>query len=115
MVLDFSVESEEQSKIPIIRINGEIDIYNAPKLNDFFKNALDVEHAVVVLNLENVQYIDSTGLGTIAQAAYRLSQKNGKLHIVCTRPSIKKIFEVSGLIQKNIVLFDSENAALNNK
>jgi len=111
-MLDFSVEMNEVNGIPIIKINGEIDVYNAPRLNEFFRSFADKNHTLIVLNLDNVQYIDSTGLGTIAQAAYAIAQKNGRIHVICTRPSIKKIFEVSGLIKKNISLYESENSAL---
>lgn len=112
-MLDFSVDIREEKQTPIIKINGEIDVYNAPRLSEYLKETLESgQVSILVINMENVQYIDSTGLGTVAQIAHTLSQKNGKIHVVCTRPSIKKIFEVSGLIRKNIILFEEESAAI---
>lgn len=111
MVLDFILETSERNQVPLIKIKGEVDVYNAGQLKTALLDLISKNYKLLILNLENVQYIDSTGLGTIAQAAHSISQQNGKIHVVCTRPSIKKIFEVSGLIKKNIVLFDTEELA----
>jgi len=111
MVLDFVLETSQKNQVPLIKIKGEVDVYNANRLRTALQDLINKDHKLLILNLESVQYIDSTGLGTIAQAAHSLSQQNGKIHVVCTRPSIKKIFEVSGLVKKNIVLFETEESA----
>ena len=113
MVLDFAVNAESIKDVPVVRVKGEIDIYTCPQLNKSLKEALEKGKKVIVLNLEHVQYIDSTGLGTIAHSAHALSKLGGKIHVVCTKPQVKKIFDVSGLSRKNINLYDEESGALN--
>jgi anti-anti-sigma factor len=61
--------------------------------------------------MENVHYIDSTGLGSIAHAARTVQDKNGKMILVSNKPQIKKLFEISGLKNKNISLVDNETLA----
>jgi anti-sigma B factor antagonist len=107
-----SVQVDNQANIPIISVQGEIDIYNSHELNKTISTVIESGKNNVVLNLENIQYIDSTGLGVIAHAARSLVQKNGKIHIVCNKPQVKKIFEISGLGDKNIQLFDEEALAI---
>ena len=53
--------------------------------------------------------IDSTGLGTIAHSAQQIQANTGQIYVICTKPQIKKIFEVSGLLTKNLTLFESED------
>ena len=97
---------------PTLFVNGEIDIYTCSELREAFMALLAEDHTVIVLNLENVEYIDSTGLGTVAYAAQRLSEKNGKIIVVCKKPQIKKIFQVSGLLTKNIQLYETQEEVL---
>jgi len=111
-MLNFDVQVAKEKNIPIIRVKGEIDIYTCPKLNEALSDSINAGNKGIILNLENISYIDSTGLGAIAQSARALNATNGQLYIVCNQPQIRKIFEVSGLDKKNIRLFDKEEVAL---
>ena len=112
MVLDFRVDLEEEAVVPILRVNGEIDIYTFPKLSKAMKDLIDKGTIRLILNLENVQYIDSTGLGAIAHSSHVIAKQGGKVSVVCTRPQVRKIFDVSGLSKKNIDIFEEESEAL---
>ena len=109
MAINFSIEIEKKSP-PTIIVQGEIDIYTCPKLQKSMNSLIDEGHESFVLNLENIQYIDSTGLGTIAQAAQQLMDNEGEISIICNKPQVKKIFEVSGLSEKNIKLYENEHS-----
>lgn len=112
MVVGFSVEVEEKENIPVIRVNGEIDIYTCPELRAKLTEIIESGNNNIILDLENIQYIDSTGLGTIAYTARSIEDKKGQVLVICTKHQIKKIFEVSGLEKKNISLFENESDAL---
>ena len=114
MPLDFNITTTENNAIPVINVDGEIDIYTSPKLTESIDVAMTNQPKVIVLNLENVHYIDSTGLGAIALSAENLSTKGGRLNVVCTKPQLVKIFEVSGLNQKNVNIYDIEADAVSN-
>ena len=112
MVVGFSVEIEKKQNIPIVHINGEIDIYTCPELRTSLTQLIENGSRNLILDLENIQYIDSTGLGTIAHTARAIESDNGQVLVVCTKNQIKKIFEVSGLEKKNITLCETETIAL---
>lgn len=112
MVLDFKLFVDSAKNPPILRVNGEIDIYTCPKLGEALESAAEGKSKTLILNLENVHYIDSTGLGTIAKSALSLSAYGGQIKIVCSKPQVKKVFEVSGLSKRNVVMFENEAAAL---
>ncbi|RAP39117.1 hypothetical protein DID80_00495 [Candidatus Marinamargulisbacteria bacterium SCGC AAA071-K20] len=107
MVVDFSVNFDLNQDLPILNIKGEIDIHTCPKLQDSLKEFTEKNKSNIVLNLQDIHYIDSTGLGTIAYTAKEIGKANHKVIVVCDKPQIKKIFEVSGLLSKNIELLDS--------
>lgn len=112
MVIEFSVEVETTGTVPFVRVAGEIDVYTCPKLHKVLTEVVVEGTTKVILDLQNVHYIDSTGLGTIAHSARSLSKGNGHLNVICSRPQVRKIFEISGLSSKNITLFDEESKAL---
>tara|TARA_B100001142_G_C14139843_1_gene580238 strand:+ start:17 stop:394 length:378 start_codon:yes stop_codon:yes gene_type:complete len=115
MISEFSIsvgtiDVSDSKSIPAIRVRGEIDIYTCGELRKTLAATLENSSHDFLLNLEHVQYIDSTGLGTIAHSAQQIQASNGKIYVVCTKPQIKKIFEVSGLLRKNIAIYESEDS-----
>ncbi len=111
-MVGFSVNIDETHAVPIIRVTGEIDVYSCPQLRTTLNTLVNGGSNDVILDLEDIQYIDSTGLGTIAHTARSISDKNGRILVICNKTHIKKIFEVSGLEKKNIQLFDTEASVL---
>tara|TARA_A100001011_G_C13993193_1_gene708120 strand:+ start:313 stop:648 length:336 start_codon:yes stop_codon:yes gene_type:complete len=108
METHFSLEIDQEKKEPIIRIQGEIDIYTCPKLNEKLNEFIANGTNNFTLDMQKVQYIDSTGLGIIAHAARNIHDKEGQITIICNQPQIRKIFEISGLQNKNVTLIDEE-------
>ena len=113
METNFSIEVEEKNETPIIRVQGEIDIYTCPKLSEQLNILVEKGIKNLLLNLDKVHYIDSTGLGIIAHAARTIGDE-GQITIISAKPQIKKIFEISGLQNKNITLCEEEEMALGN-
>ncbi|MFA5879060.1 MAG: STAS domain-containing protein [Candidatus Margulisiibacteriota bacterium] len=112
MVFDFSLKHTEDNNVPLIAIKGEIDIYTCQKLNTLLTDVIDEGKKKIVLNFTDVLYMDSTGLGTVVKAANNLAEKEGKLYIIGVKPTIRKIFEVSGINKKDYIVFEEEQRAL---
>tara|TARA_B100000586_G_C20109847_1_gene429293 strand:+ start:2395 stop:2751 length:357 start_codon:yes stop_codon:yes gene_type:complete len=110
--MGFSVEVEEKEDYPIVHVKGEVDVYTCPELQNKLNQVIDNGQIQIILNFKNLQYIDSTGLGTIAHTAQNIKNKNGQVHIICNTPQIKKIFRVSGLEKRNITIYETETDVL---
>ena len=108
MLSEFSIDIDYSEELPCINIKGEIDIYTCSNLRESLQSVQEKNPGNFILDLEKVQYIDSTGLGTIAHTAQKLDETGHSIIVVCTKPQIKKIFEVSGLLRKNIKLIESK-------
>lgn len=112
MVLDLKINLKKEQGINVIGLNGEIDVYTYPQLNEMIEKIL-LEGAInIVVNMEEVRYIDSTGLGVLANTASKILTHKGQLNIVCTKPNVRKIFMVSGLMNKNLSLYETEALAI---
>ena len=108
----FSIETSTDLPVPFVRVKGEIDIYSCPQLNKNLLAMIEEGHPHLILNLDHVNYVDSTGLGTIAHAARTLAEQKGHISVVCQNSQIKTLFHVSGLTRKNVDVFESEEDAL---
>lgn len=112
MSLNLKIEIREENAVPIMNLDGEVDVYTYPQLNESINRLINDNKHNIVINLESVKYIDSTGLGVLASSANKIATKSGILHIICTQPQIKKIFIVSGLLEKNFKLYETEVEAV---
>jgi anti-anti-sigma factor len=112
MVLDLKIKVREENLVPIVDLVGEIDVYTYPQLNEVVNKLISGGKYNFIINLEKVSYIDSTGLGVLASSANKIAGQNGLLHIICAQPQIKKIFIVSGLLEKNLRLYENEAEAV---
>jgi anti-sigma B factor antagonist len=109
--LDIKVQVHGQNGQPyVVELTGEIDVYTSPKVKDAIAELIDSGHYNLVINLEKVRYIDSTGLGVLIGGLKRVREHGGSVSLVCTNPQIRKIFDITGLV-KIFGIFDSEAAA----
>ena len=89
-----------------IVVDGELDAYTAPRLMEAVTDTLDEGHAWLVIDLREVKYIDSVGLGILIGGAKRASEKNGDLAVACDRPNVCRVFAVSGTAELLNVVAD---------
>jgi anti-sigma B factor antagonist len=94
---------------PVLDLNGEVDSYNSPKLREKMVTLIDDGQSNLVINLSGVDYIDSTGLGTLVGGLKRASEKGGAIQIICPNEQIYKVFSITGLV-KVFKIFDNEQA-----
>ncbi|MBM9464108.1 STAS domain-containing protein [Aeromicrobium sp. YIM 150415] len=81
----------------IIAVEGEIDVYTAPKFREAVVAAIDAGHTRLVVDIENVAFLDSTGLGVLVGALKRVRAEDGSLDIICTSDRLLRIFSITGL------------------
>ena len=80
----------------IATVAGEIDISTVSRLRErLFERAASSRH--LVIDLDQVTFIDSAGLSALVGAANRTAAHGGSLHVVCARPKILKLFRLTGL------------------
>jgi anti-sigma B factor antagonist len=109
--LDIKVQvRESDDDAYVVELSGEIDVYTSPKVKDAISELIDQGHYNLIINLEKVRYIDSTGLGVLIGGLKRVREHGGSVSLVCTNPQIKKIFDITGLV-KIFGIFETENDA----
>ena len=83
--------------IEVIDVQGEIDMYTAPRLRELLIDLVSKGHYQLVVNLDKVGFLDSTGLGVLVGGLRRVRAHDGSLDLVCTQQRILEIFRITGL------------------
>jgi anti-sigma B factor antagonist len=95
--MDLGLDVSERDGWAVLAVSGEVDVATAPRLRERLVSMVtDGQHRIVV-DLEGVDFLDSTGLGVLVGALKRVRTHDGELSLVCTQPRILKVFEITGL------------------
>ena len=97
MSLKMNINFNEELDHWDVDLLGEVDIYTENELKDELNIAIEERPKNLVINMQNLDYIDSTGLGILIGVVKRLKQKQGDIYIVNTKPNVRKIFTITGL------------------
>ena len=101
----------EKNSVVILDIQGEIDLYNAPEIKSTIRSLIDETKCHVIINLEKVSYIDSSGIGALISSLSNLKKFRGDMKIVNVLASVRKVFELTKLISF-FEIYDSEDEAV---
>ena len=88
----------KNGEIYIIDVNGEMDLYNSYKLKELVIKMIEKNVKLFVINLEQVDYIDSSGIGALIYICSTIKKMNLKLAISNIHGSVKKVIELTKLM-----------------
>lgn len=109
--MKLSVSRTERDDVVIMTVSGEVDVYTAPQLRSALEERVAAEQTRIVVDLQEVGFLDSTGLGVLVGRLKALRKIGGSLHVVCTRESILRLFSITGL-DRVLPLHDTVDEAL---
>ena len=95
--MDLKLGHYNKDGIEVIDVRGEIDIYTAPRLRELLIDLASKNSYQLIVNLDKVEFLDSTGLGVLVGGLKRVRAHDGWLDLVCTQERILKIFRITGL------------------
>ena len=95
-----------------VDICGDVDLHRSPALRETLAKLIDENPGRLVLNLTEVQYMDSSGVATLVEALQRIQRKQGRLQMHSLSPRVRSIFEIARL-ESIFEIYTSEDEALN--
>jgi anti-sigma B factor antagonist len=98
-LVDLKLGHYSKDGIEVVDVEGEIDIYTAPRLRELLIDLASKNNYQLIVNLEKVGFLDSTGLGVLVGGLKRVRAHDGSLDLVCTQQRILKIFRITGLTE----------------
>lgn len=109
--MNLQMEMVRQRETLIVRLSGELDHHSS----DDVRMRMDEEIARVgchhlVMNLESLQFMDSSGLGVILGRYKIVKQKGGKMLLCGANPSVQRLLDMSGLFKIMSIVQDESEA-----
>jgi anti-sigma B factor antagonist len=111
-VIDFGLVDEAvDDTTHVVSLRGEIDALTAPRLGSRLFGLADEGKRGVVVDLSEVTFMDSTGIGVLLNALRHFTLRHGTLVLVCPTERVLRPFQITGLTEI-ISVYDSREKAL---
>ena len=95
--MELALQLEEHDGWAVARASGDLDLTTAPRLREQLVQVVMDGQPRIVLDLEGVDFIDSTGLGVLVGVLKRTRSQGGDLRLVSQRSGLRKILELTTL------------------
>lgn len=100
----------QRGKVSILEFHGEIDAEHAIQLKKALAEIKTQECPQVIIDLQQVHFVDSTGLGVFISLMRHIKEKEGALYLVGLTQEVKSIFEITRLFRVFDIATDVDTA-----
>ncbi len=95
----------------VVALAGDIDLHHVPEVHPVLLGECAKKPPMLIIDLGDVGYMDSSGVGVLVQVFQRVKASNGKLRLTRMRDRVRSVFEITKL-DKYFVICDSEEEAI---
>ncbi len=98
--MSLRIRMEVLGDVLCVRLSGELDHHSAERLKNEATAIIEqkkIKH--IVLNLADLTFMDSSGLGVILGRYRQIKQQQGSMVVCAITPAVKRLFEMSGLFK----------------
>lgn len=92
-----TVTTNESGAVPVVHVRGDVDVTAAPMLRDAIDALIGTGHQRLVLDLTEVTFIDSTGLGVVVGRLKGLRRSGGVLTVAASHERVLRVLSITGL------------------
>jgi len=104
------LEVIKKNNVSILKIKGDVDLYSSPLVRKEILAILTKSNKNLLVDLEDVSYMDSSGVATLVEALQLTNRKGGKLRLFNLSRAIQDVFELSRLDKVFEICKDEERA-----
>lgn len=95
--MSVKVSTYKQGDVMVVKVDGEIDVSNAADLRNALTSVLDGPAGDIEIDLTNVSYIDSTGIGVLVGAAHRASDVRRGFAVAHPQRNVARVLGMLGV------------------
>ncbi|MXW97182.1 MAG: STAS domain-containing protein [Acidimicrobiaceae bacterium] len=95
--MSVTIRRSEQPPWTVLSVGGDLDVVGAPDMRQAVVTAVAEGSRLLVLDLSELDFVDSFGLGAVVGALKRVRQRGGELALVCPSSRIRRVFEICDL------------------
>lgn len=95
--MNLQIQHETRKETEHLKLSGEVDAFTAPKLREELLPLTEVKSSMIIIDLSEIQYMDSTGLGIFIAALKSCKKNEADLKLKGMTPRVERLFEITGL------------------
>ncbi len=95
--MNLVIDVKQKDNEVFVKISGEIDAYTAPELKENLQPSTEMENPNITVDLSDVSYMDSTGLGVFVWLFKTAKSKDGQLTLTGLSERLQRLFDITGL------------------
>ncbi|MFD1019332.1 STAS domain-containing protein [Thalassobacillus hwangdonensis] len=103
--MNLTIDVTNKERVSIVSLAGEIDAFTAPKLKETLLPLTKEDGKTIEVDLQEVNYMDSTGLGVFISALKSTKENDTELKLVHMQERVYRLFKITGLTE--IINIDS--------
>lgn len=97
--MSLTITTSDNATTKQVLVSGEVDVSNAAQLRDAIDAALPAAEGDLAVDLAEVPYIDSTGIGVLVGAAHRASEAGKKLIVARPQKNVERVLGLLGVAE----------------
>jgi anti-sigma B factor antagonist len=97
IAMDLVLGSRSENGWAVLEVQGEVDLYASSQLRDAILRLTEEGENRIVIDLNNVSFMDSSGLGVLVAGLKRARERGGELALVFGEGSVQKVLGITGL------------------
>ena len=111
MQSNFSVEVRGDDRAVVIGVSGELDLATSPALEQELERGAASDAELVVIDLRNLEFMDSTGLSVLVRAHQRATENGRRFGVVRGPQQVQRLLSLTGVADR-LRLADSPDELL---
>ena len=104
------IVKSSRNNLPVLQLKGRFDAHEVEPVNEWLAEQTKAGSVRLIVNLEGVNFIDSTALSTLVRGLKLCREQNGDLHVCSLLQPVQVIFELTRL-DKAFDIFPTEEEA----
>lgn len=97
--MSFSVKIRQQDHVSLVTVAGNLTYFEVCALRDSVQSLLREKRNNILLNLSDLRYLDSSGIGELARIYVAVVKQGGAMKVVGLAPKVEDILKVTHLSQ----------------
>jgi len=110
-IADFSIKIRQSGLVSLVDVSGRLTSFESGALRDSISGLLKQGHKDIILNLTDLQYLDSSGIGELARVYVSVVKQSGQMKVIGLSSKIEEVLKITHLYQV-FPEFPDEEAAL---
>jgi anti-anti-sigma factor len=104
------VSTETEGGVDVLVLRGEVDIHTAPRFAKALQRVATQSTGHVVVDMADVSFMDSSGLGEIVRGYHELAAQDRRLAVAASQSATRRLFSMTG-VDKLLAVADSRSEA----